>query len=104
MCVTLVHNDHQKDLDVLPPVSVLSTVISYPYPPTTYPADGSYSPNLAYGSALLLTMGTPASSFQSDKVGSYVISGETINGAPVWRHTASDNKLYADACKTILSN
>ena len=70
-----------------------TAVFAYPYPPT-----------LDYGSALLLTMGTPASSFQSDKAGTYVISGETINGALVWRHTASGNKLYADACKIILSN
>ena len=68
---------------------LLTIVIAYPYPPTTYPPDGPYPPTLAYGSALLLTMATPASSFQSDKVGTYVISGERINGALVWRHTAS---------------
>ena len=83
--------------------SLLTFIIAYPYPPTTNPSDGPFPPTLAYGSALLLTMRTPATSFQSDKVGTYVISGETINGAPVWRHAASGNKLYADACKLCLN-
>ena len=63
---------------------LLAIVVAYPYPPST----------------LLLTIGTPASSYQADKAGTYCISaGEIINGAPVWRHTASGNKLYADACE-----
>ena len=67
---------------------LLAIVTAYPYPPTR-----------AYDSTLLLTMSTPASVFQSDKVGTYVMAGETINGSPVWRHTDTVTKLYVDACK-----
>ena len=69
---------------------LLAIVTTYPYPPTR-----AYDSN----STLLLTMSHPASVFQSDKVGTYVMAGETINGSPVWRHTDTVTKLYVDACK-----
>ena len=67
---------------------LIVTATAYPYPPTR-----------ASDSTLLLTMSPPASVFQSDKVGTYVMAGETINGSPVWRHTDTVTKLYVDACK-----
>ena len=36
---------------------------------------------------------------QSDKIGFYKSSSETINGKPVWKHEKNENKIYYTSCK-----